>query len=357
MKQLNKYFTIVFLYALSSQSIYPMAGTNPESRSWINNLKNSVTGLCSKALAYCSLQKVNDATELVRNNPGISAALFAAATGGAWGAWTLYKNNQIKPCNDGRESNAEWESHLKIPFWYWRINPKTKQRESCLAHKKGAQIDADYSPERNNSLSERVARAVSPYKTLEIEYRDKENKPYKVTNPQVKYHLRGTQDGFLRDRHEKQFHTPIKHNGLTISRRYYVINTANNQPQYSLTKLFRYPLIKEVDDKSSKRDMPKKIIVSSKFNSISELVVHQNKNHLEYPVVYVTVKQNTQDRLKRANAEFIEQGGNLYIYINDNDFMQGELTPIDIELHLPNGVMEPTLEYTTPQSPAKKYIH
>jgi protein-tyrosine phosphatase len=92
-----------------------MAGNNPESRSWISSLKNSATSVCSKALSYCSSKKVKDATDLVRNNPGTSVGIFAAAAAGASFGWLyhMYKHPE-HITGETANTNSSWYETYKL---------------------------------------------------------------------------------------------------------------------------------------------------------------------------------------------------------------------------------------------------
>jgi hypothetical protein len=270
--------------------MYPMAGTNPESRSWISSLKNSVTSACSKALAYCSLQKTKDVTDLVRNNPGMAAGIFAAATGGAWGTWSLYKMYK----NRERETLAPWSSLLK------KVPCKLNNRNEDDVH---AWINLSRIGTRNGTL---------------IYY-------------------------------QQQNQTPIKHAGLTITKRRNDLGARNKVIELENPENTNVALHQKLIRYTLEDNMPEKIHILSLSNNVNEMIVRQKAKHLAHAVLYVTLKSENQEKLNSSNVTFHPNSlGDLDIMVNDQPFGHG-ITPIDIELHIPEGIKIPEIVYSTQQ--------
>lgn len=280
-------FSLIFLCMLASAQITcPMAENSP---SWMQRIKNSLSSIYSRAVAYCSLKKQ---PQPLQRHAQISAMLAAQANG------TQEKPEKIRL--------MPWTPTLKsVPSK--QANPQEDNIQNPIIIKKDIPLfnkPAHLLGFNDTQLGKEFANSCEKHHPARM----LEASDYLLTN------------------HTRADETPIKHAGLLIDKR--------SNELYKEHKLARY----SYDEKTS----IKTIFINGKCTTVNEMIVCQYEEHLSQPAIYVTLKHNDAQALEQAQVSFTTHNQDLFVKISNAD-------QYDIELHLPRRMDTPFIKYLTQQ--------
>ena len=283
---MNRFSLVILCMLATSHIACPMGGS---TIGWTQRIKNSLNSIYTRALSYCSLKK--------QQQP-------------------LQRNTQVSEMLDA-QSNGTQKRHEQIRMMPWAASLKNIPCKAANPHEDDIKNPV--------IIPKRIPFVKQPAHLIEC------NDP-EIAKNFVDFHAKEyarmlEASDYIITNHTRAFGTPIKHAGLSITRRSIEL--------YKEHKLARYAY-----DKTTKIQ---KIAINGMCKNVNQMVVCQHEEHLSHPTVYVTVKDNDRQTLEKAEVTFTCDGTNLFIKIDNADHY-------DFELHLPRRMAKPEIKFITQQS-------